>query len=223
MLSYDSLPMDRPLSVGIVEGDRALGANLRRMFEATPSTRCVGVWNSAKEGLTQIDALRPQVVLMNTNLPGMPVDRATALIRRFLPKTQVLIISDDGDTRKINEAFQAGACGYLVVPKAGGRSAGTPMPVDFVHAVAAVARGGAEESENLAVVRQDKSLALTERETTVARLISEGLTNKEIADRMDIQPSTVHSYTKSIFAKLHVRSRTEVAVRYVEMARRVVA
>lgn len=220
MLSYASLPMDRPLSVGIVEGDRALGANLQRMFEATPSTHCVGVWNSAKEGLMQIDALRPQVVLMNTNLPGMAVDRATALIRRFLPKTQVLIISDDGDTAKINEAFQAGACGYLVVPKANPQSADTCSAVDFVHAVAAVARGAAGEMESRPMDTRDKSLALTERETTVARLISEGLTNKEIADRMGIQPSTVHSYTKSIFAKLHVRSRTEVAVRYVEMARR---
>lgn len=219
MLNYASPPATRQLSIGIVEGDRTLGASLQRMFETTSSARCVGVWNSAKEGLMQIDALRPQMVLLNTNLPGMPVDRATALIRRFLPETQVIIISENGDTSKIAGALQAGACGYLVVPRVHGESCNEPSEmVGLVQSVATVARGVVEVLENHRPAFLPA--ALTERETTVARLISEGLTNKEIADRMGIQPSTVHSYTKSIFAKLHVRSRTEVAVRYIGMAQR---
>ncbi len=218
MLNFASVPLGRPLSIGIVEGDPKLGASLQRMFESNPAARCVGVWSSAKEGLMQIDVLRPQMVLLNTNLPGMPVDRATALIRRFLPETQVIIISENGDTSKIADALHAGACGYLVVPNSHSGTRSAPSAAEeLFHSVASVARGVVEVLENHRPT--PVCTALTDRETTVARLITEGLTNKEIADRMSIQPSTVHSYTKSIFAKLHVRSRTEVAVRYVEMAR----
>ncbi len=212
MLHYASQAPARPVSVGIVEGNDALGADLRRVFDASPASRCVGVWNSAREGLQQIDALRPEMVLLNTNLPGMPVDRATALIHRFLPETRIIIISENHDTARINAALEAGACGYLTTPPA------AREPSGMAHAIAAIASGvlGALETHASGAKPVHGGTPLSSKEKSVARLISEGLTNKEIAARLRIQPSTVHSHMKSIFAKLRVRSRTEVAVKYVE-------
>lgn len=195
----DSLSPDvgAPTEVGIIEGDVALGENLRRSLESVPGTRCIGVWNTAEKGLRSIDALRPKIVLMDIDPPGMSGIKATALLKRFLPETQVIIISTDDDRERIHEALRAGACGFLYKPSG---------------LVPSIAR---RVSETLLNHRPapDGTGSLTDREAQVAGLIAEGLTNKEIGVRLNISTQTVHGYTKIIFRKLNVRSRTEVAVR----------
>ncbi|MEO5714445.1 MAG: response regulator transcription factor [Luteolibacter sp.] len=220
MYSEENPDFDSSVKVGIIEGNRVLGENLRRAVDATPNTRCVGVWNTAEKGLRQIEELRPLVVLMDLDLPGTSGIEATRLLKRFLPDVQVMIVSLEADPERIAEAIKAGACGFLIKPTLAGDLGlpGAATPFDCTRTVTAMARRVIEtlhkRSPKMKV--DEDSVPLSLRETVVARLISEGLTNKEIAGHMDLGIQTVHSHIKTIFKKLSARSRTDVAVKYLK-------
>lgn len=208
-----------PTDVAIVEDNSALGTSLRKIVESDPSLRCVGVWPSAEEALKKIDAFRPQVVLMDINLPGMSGVEATARIRQFLPDIKVIMVTVYRDHDKIFSALKSGACGYLLK-----RS----TPAEVREAIHDVRTGGAPMSPEIArrvveafhmpLTRQSQEQAeevkLSKRETEILELLCEGLANKEIADRLDISVETVRVHLKHIYEKLHVRSRTEAAMKY---------
>jgi DNA-binding NarL/FixJ family response regulator len=205
--------------VAIVEDNSALGTSLRKIVESDPAFRCVGVWPSAEEALKKIDAFRPQVVLMDINLPGMSGVEATARIRQFLPEIKVIMVTVYRDHDKIFSALKSGACGYLLK-----RS----TPAEVREAIHDVRTGGAPMSPEIArrVVEafhmplarqsqdQGEEIKLSKRETEILELLCEGLANKEIADRLDISVETVRVHLKHIYEKLHVRSRTEAAMKY---------
>jgi DNA-binding NarL/FixJ family response regulator len=173
--------------------------------------------------LKKIDAFRPSIVLMDINLPGMSGIEATALLKRFLPEIQVIIVTVHREHEKIFDALKAGACGYLIKRS---RAADVRQAILDVHS------GGAPMSAEIArrvveafhqpltkPVEDQEKVHLSQRETAVAQLIAEGLANKEIADRLGISTETVRGHLKNIYEKLHVRSRTEAAVKYLDSVR----
>jgi len=213
----------KPIEVAIVEDNQALGESLQRVVESIPEARCIGVWTTAEEGLKKIDAFRPSIVLMDINLPGMSGIEATALLKRFLPEIQVIIVTVHREHEKIFDALKAGACGYLIKRS---RAADVRQAILDVHS------GGAPMSAEIArrvveafhqplakTVDDQEKVHLSQRETAVAQLIAEGLANKEIADRLGISTETVRGHLKNIYEKLHVRSRTEAAVKYLDSVR----
>ncbi len=214
----------KSIEVAIIEDNVALGESLQKVVESMPGARCIGVWGSAEEGLKKIDAFRPSIVLMDINLPGMSGIEATRLLKRHLPEIQVIIVTVHREHEKIFDALKAGACGYLLK-----RS----RAADVRQAILEVHDGGAPMSAEIArrVVEafhrkgiQSKAatepeVVLSQRETDVAQLIAEGLANKEIADRLGISTETVRGHLKNIYEKLHVRSRTEAAVKYLDSVR----
>ncbi|MCB1130234.1 MAG: response regulator transcription factor [Verrucomicrobiae bacterium] len=201
--------------VAIVEDNATLGASLRDIIEATGDFHCDGLWTSAEEALPKIDAFRPQVVLMDINLPGMSGIDATARIKQYLPEIQIVMVTVYGDHDKIFAALKAGASGYLLK-----RSS----PAEVRDAIRDVLSGGAPMSAEIArrVVeafhpRSDETGgedSLSQREVEVLEQLSEGLANKEIADRLGIAVDTVRVHLGHIYQKLHVRSRTEAAMKY---------
>lgn len=208
------------IQVGIIEDNAAVGESLRMVVDSMDQARCIGVWPSAEEGLKKIDALRPSIVLMDINLPGMSGIKATALLKRHLPDIQVIIVTVHRENEKIFEALKAGACGYLIKRSRAAdvrqaildvHSGGAPMSAEIARRVVEAfhaplaAQAQAEES---------KDVQLSNRESAVARLVAEGLANKEIADRLNISIETVRGHLKKIYDKLHVRCRTEAAVKY---------
>lgn len=214
---------DTAIDVAIIEDNVALGESLRRVVDSMPDAHCIGVWTTAEEGLKKIDAFRPQIVLMDINLPGMSGIEATALLKRHLPEIQVIIVTVHREHKKIFDALKAGACGYLIK-----RS----RPAEVRQAISDVCAGGAPMSAEIArrVVEafhvtpaddsKDEVVELSNRETEVVQLVAEGLANKEIADRLDISIETVRGHLKNIYEKLHVRSRTEAAVKYLDSVRK---
>lgn len=206
-------------NVAIVEDNAALGGSLRKVVESDSSLRCIGVWTSAEEALKKIDAFRPEIVLMDINLPGMSGIEATARLKHHLPDVKVVMVTVYRDHDMIFAALKAGACGYLLK-----RS----NPSEVRDAIHDVRTGGAPMSPEIArrvveAFHQPVSkppggggdeVKLSKRETEILELLCEGLANKEIADRLDISVETVRVHLKHIYEKLHVRSRTEAAMKF---------
>lgn len=204
------------IAISIVEDQPALRESLAEWLGNAPGIRCVGAYASAEEALRGIPAQKPDVVLMDINLPGMDGIRCVARLKERLPQTQVLMLTtyDDGDL--IFDSLRAGANGYLL----------KNMPQDeLVAAVEQVHAGGAPMSMQIArkVInhfhRSPKSFSeldqLTSREKDILRLLAKGYLYKEIADNLGISISTVRSHISSVYEKLHVQSRTAAAMKLV--------
>lgn len=210
---------DPIIDVAIVEDNAALGNGLRKIVESASDFRCVGVWTTAEDALKKIDAFRPQVVLMDINLPGMSGIEATARIKHHLPDMQVIMVTVYRDHDQIFAALKAGASGYLVK-----RS----TPEEVRQAIRDVRSGGAPMSAEIArrVVEAfhqplktaspsaGDDVKLSKRETEILELLTKGLANKEIADRLDISVETVRVHLRRVYEKLHVHSRTEAAMKF---------
>lgn len=203
------------IEVAIVEDNPALGAGLRQIVESAADCRCVGVWATGEEALRKTDAFRPHVVLMDINLPGISGIEATARLKQQLPDVQVIMVTVYRDHDKIFAALKAGASGYLLK-----RSS----PAEVRSAIREVCSGGAPMSPEIArrvveafhqpASRGSDEINLSPRETDILLLLCEGLANKEIADRLAIATETVRVHLKHIYEKLHVRSRTEAAIKF---------
>ncbi|MGE9268812.1 MAG: response regulator [Verrucomicrobiales bacterium] len=205
----------RQTTVAIVEDNEGLGESLRLIVDSSPDYQCLGVWGSGEEALPKIDAFRPDIVLMDINLPGMSGIETTARLKEFLPDIQVVMVTVYRDHDKIFEALKAGASGYLLK-----RS----TPAEVRDAIAQVLSGGAPMSAEIArrVVeafhqqpREETGLtSLSSRESEILALLAQGLINKEIATQLSISIETVRTHLKHIYDKLHVRTRTEAALKY---------
>lgn len=204
------------IDVAIVEDNSALANGLRKIIESASDFRCLGVWTTAEEALKKIDAFRPQVVLMDINLPGMSGIQATALIKQHLPEVQVIMVTVYRDHDQIFAALKAGASGYLLK-----RS----TPEEVRQAIRDVKSGGAPMSAEIArrvveafhqpmKAKVDEDMKLSKRETEILEHLTKGLANKEIADRLDISVETVRVHLRRVYEKLHVHSRTEAAMKF---------
>lgn len=204
--------------IAIVEDNAALGSSLKKVVESDASLTCIGVWITAEEALKKIDAFRPQIVLMDINLPGMSGIEATARLKQHLPEIKVVMVTVYRDHEQIFAALKAGACGYLLK-----RS----TPSELREAIHDVKTGGAPMSPEIArrvveafhqPIKTGPSamdeVKLSKRETEILELLCEGLANKEIADRLNISVETVRVHLKHVYEKLHVRSRTEAAMKF---------
>lgn len=209
------------ISVAIIEDNPGLGTSLRRIVESMPESQCVGVWRSGEEALVKIPAFRPQVVLMDIHLPGISGIETTARLKQEIPELLVIMVTVYRDHERIFDALKAGACGYLLK-----RSA----PAEVRQAILDVCEGGAPMSAEIArrVVeafhqprksaagQPEESVQLSKRETEILELLTQGLANKEIADRLGLSTETVRVHLRRIYEKLHVHSRTEAAMKYRE-------
>lgn len=206
--------------VAIVEDNAALGAGLRKIVESAADLRCLGVWTSGEEALKKIDAFRPQVVLMDINLPKMSGIEATARIKCHLPGLQVIMVTVYRDLDQIFAALKAGASGYLLKRSTPEevrqairdvRSGGAPMSAEIARRVVEAFHQPAKSAASSSGVEEGK---LSKRETEILELLTKGLANKEIADRLDISVETVRVHLRRVYEKLHVHSRTEAAMKF---------
>ncbi len=202
------------VTIAIVEDNSGLRRSLETMIKRTPGFQCVGAFADGEQAVASLPALRPQVVLMDINLPGMNGVQCVARLTRDLPDTQIIMITIYDDTDAIFDSLAAGAGGYLLKPV---RSA------QLVGAIKEILAGGAPMSSNIArrVVQTFKKPAaadeltqLTSRENSVLELLARGLLQKEIAAQLDISYWTVQTYIARIYEKLHVHSRSQAVAKY---------
>jgi len=204
-------------TVAIVEDNAVMRDTFRKWIEAAPGFRCVFACATAEEALAEIPRLNPDVVLMDVHLPGESGIACTARLKEALPAVQVIIVTVYRNQELIFQALQAGACGYLLK---------RCSPEELLKAISEVCSGGAPMTSEIArmlveafqkrpanVVPSD---GLTQRESEILVLLSEGLSNKEIADRLKISYDTVRAHLRHVYEKLHVRGRTEAVRKYLE-------
>jgi len=202
-------------TVALVEDSAPMRRNLERMLRRAPGVRCVCACGTAEEAFEQVPRLKPDVVLMDINLPGASGIECTARLKLQLPAMQVIMLTVYEDTASIFSALKAGACGYLLK-----RSS----PADILEALTTVQTGGAPMTSEIArkivltfqspVPGAGDSATLSARELEILELLSKGQVSKEIADTLSISYHTVRVHTKHIYEKLHVRSRSEAVVKF---------
>ena len=207
------------ITVCIVEDDADLRESIRGFIQGTPGFSCVGAYASGEEALAEVPRRKPNVVLMDINLPGMSGIQCVARLRQRVPDLQAMMLTVYENSDRIFEALAAGACGYLVKS--------TP-PEKLLDAIKEIAGGGSPMSSHIArkVVRAFHPAAralpplehLAPREQQVLDLLAKGRAYKQIAADMDLHIGTVRTYIRRIYEKLHVNCRTDAVVRYLDAA-----
>jgi DNA-binding NarL/FixJ family response regulator len=207
-----------PVSVALVEDERELRESLVKMINSFPGFSCACVCVSGEEALKLIPALHPRIVLMDVFLPRMSGIECTSKLKAQWPDMLILILTAVADDELVFLALQAGADGYLLK---------STRPAELQVALNELLHGGAPMTSAIArrVVRyfrqQSKppggEVNLSAREEEVLILLSKGFSNKEIAAQLSLSIDTVASYLKLIYKKMHVRSRTEAAIRYSQL------
>jgi DNA-binding NarL/FixJ family response regulator len=202
------------IRLAIVEDDPELRELLHGYLCAQPEFECVLLAGSVEAFWAELPDVRqaPEVILLDIHLPGLSGLEALPLLKQLLPQADVLMQTVFDDADRIYQALCAGASGYVLKH--------TSLP-ELKEAVLEVHRGGAPMSRSVArkVLAHFKPAPsvqadlLTEREREVVQAVVDGLSDKQVAARLDLSVETVRTYTKRIYKKLQVSGRTELMSR----------
>lgn len=211
--SATDFPM--PITVSIVEDDHRIRESLAILIDGVENIRCISSHPNGEEALKEIVVKKPDVVLMDINLPGMSGIECVRKLKAALPKLQILMLTMYEDDDQVFQSLMAGASGYLVK---------RTTPAEILQAIEEVHSGASPMSGRIArtVVEYFQKLQnaapeeenLSKREQEILDLLVKGYRYKEIADTLSVSFETVRSHLKNIYAKLHVHSRTEAVVKY---------
>jgi NarL family two-component system response regulator LiaR len=194
------------IHVLIVDDHPIFREGLRRAIEQDPAFRVLAEAATGAEAIKLVRQLRPDVVLMDLNLPDQDGVSATAIMRRELPQTEVVVLTGMLNPTAITQAMQAGANGYLYKDTRASeiRAAIEDAVEGRVHLSPRVTELLVNQMRPTG--RQEP---LTEREREVLQLLARGASNKEIMQALQIAESTVKAHVRSILSKLGVQSRTQ--------------
>jgi len=209
---------DPSIRVFLLDDHEVVRRGVADILEGDPGITVVGEAKNAAEALARVPALRPDVAVLDVRLPdgdGVSVCRE---LRSQLPDLKVIMLTSYSDDEALFEAIMAGASGYLLKQILGR---------DLVGAVRTVAAGQAllDPSATTAVLERMRRAAepagplaqLSDQERTVLELIGEGLTNRQIGERMFLAEKTVKNYVSHLLAKLGLERRTQDAVLATEL------
>jgi DNA-binding NarL/FixJ family response regulator len=205
------------ITVSIVEDNEQLRATLARVINRTDGFRCPSHYANAEDAVKDLPQVKPEVVLMDINLPGMNGVECVRHLKQLLPQTQVIMLTVYEDTDNIFNALAAGAAGYLLK---------RTKSAELLEAIREVHRGGSPMTTHIArKVTQSFQKAgpsarptenLSQREQEVLDCLSQGFLYKEIAEKLGISYETVHTYIRRIYEKLQVRTRTEAVAKFLK-------
>jgi len=205
----------RPLKVALVEDQPKVREIWTKLINSFPDFTCISACATGEEAIRVIPEAQPDVVLMDIFLPRMSGIECTVRLKELLPQTQIVILTAMDDQELVFLALEAGADGYLLK---------RTKPADLRTALLDVLGGGAPMTSQIArrVIEsfrqkaqvRNEAARLSVREEQILLLLSQGYSNKLIADKLELSIDTVCSHLKHVFNKLHVSSRTEAVVRY---------
>jgi len=208
------MPPSGTIRVALVEDDDDMRATLQQFIERTPGFACVGAFESCEAALPRIEEEKPNVTLMDINLPGMSGIEGARRIKSRDPHANILMLTVYQDDDNIFRSICAGASGYLLKR--------TPKDV-LLAAIREVTSGGAPMNAGIArrVIELFRKTAgparvdsaLTDRELEILQSLVDGCSYKMIADRHSISIETVRNHIKHIYEKLHVHSKSEAVVK----------
>ncbi|RXT04491.1 response regulator transcription factor [Ammoniphilus sp. CFH 90114] len=216
------------IRIALIDDHQLFREGIKRILEMEPSFEVVGIGSNGEEACHLAEELKPEIMLMDINMPKMSGVEATEKIKALSPETKVIILSIHDDENYVHQAFSSGANGYLL----------KEMESDsLIEAIQVVAGGEAyihprvtgkliTEFRRLSS-KQDNDIAhveladnvsaerfnsLTPREKEVLQLMAEGRSNKAIGDYLYISEKTVKNHVSSILQKLDVQDRTQAVV-----------
>lgn len=203
------------IRVAIVEDAVLVRDALATILNGSPGFECVCACGSAEEALRKVPPSRPEVVLMDINLPGHSGIECVRHLKEKHPMLQIVMLTIEEDSRRVFQSLEAGATGYLVknVPPSG-----------VLAAIQEVHRGGSPMSCQIARMLVQSfhrpapasatEESLTHREEEILRLVAKGYRTKEVAEVLSIGSATVETHLRNVYDKLHVRSRAGAVARF---------
>lgn len=207
--------MENPITVCVVEDIEEVRLGVRRIIDDSDEFTCVGTYVDAEKAVAQLPKIRPNIVLMDINLPGMNGIECIKQVKAKCPEIQFMMFTIYEDSEQVFDALAAGANGYLLKK--------TPHH-KILGALKELYDGGAPMSAHIArkVVTTFQKMSgankevesLSPREMDVLQLLAKGYLYKEIGDKLDISTGTVRQHIHKIYEKLHVQNRTEAVNKY---------
>ncbi len=205
------------IRVAVVDDDEEIRANFVHQINRAGGFRLAGTFSSGEAACTELPRCKPDVVLMDINLPGIDGVECVRRLKAQMPDTQFIMLTVYQDSNRLISSLTAGASGYLLKRTSPGK---------LIDAIREVCSGGAPMTPAMArrVVQHFQNMPLPEtnmpslspRETDVLNQLSRGFTYKEIAEHLQIGMGTLQGYISTIYEKLRVHSRTEAVVKYLK-------
>jgi DNA-binding NarL/FixJ family response regulator len=195
----------RPISVMVVDDHPLFREGLAALLQDEAEVALVGEAADGREAVERFRTLRPDVTLMDLQMPGLSGIEAMQLIRREFPEARFVVLTTYSHDVQVLRALQAGAAGYLL------KSA---LRKDLLNTIRTVHRGGKNLSAEVAAELAEHVLdeELTERELEILKRVSTGTSNKEIAAALALTEATVKSHMKNVMAKLGANDRTHAVM-----------
>jgi DNA-binding NarL/FixJ family response regulator len=208
------------VTVSVVEDDLHARQILGAWLGAAEGFECLSTYATAEQALTQLPREKPNVVLMDINLPKMTGIECVRRLKPVLPDTQFIMLTVYEDSDHIFNALSAGASGYLL----------KQLPCDeLLASLKEVHQGGSPMTGSVArkVVQHfqpspnpaSDHAALSPREREVLELLARGYLYKEIADALKVSVPTVNAHIRHIYEKMHVRSRGQAVAQYAHLVK----
>jgi DNA-binding NarL/FixJ family response regulator len=212
----------RTLQVAVIEDDPTLRMFLKKLINK-PSSQLgfAGAWESAEAAAKPLLETRPDVVVVDLELPSMCGMELIRHLSPRMPATAFVVLTIHDDPQKVFAALRAGASGYLLK---------SSKPAEIISGIRQASAGGAPLSQEIArlliqsfqapakTVRK-RMPGLTPRESQILDMLAQGKVPKEVADELGLSYATVRDYLKAVYAKLHVRSRTEAVIKYLDQTK----
>ena len=201
-----------PVRVFLVDDHEVVRRGVAEVLEDDPGITVAGEAGSCAEALARVPAVRPDVVVLDMRLPDGDGAELCRGLRQRVPGLRCLVLTSYSEQDALDAAVRAGAAGFLLKQVRG------PALVSAVRTVAA--GGSLFDDVGPAIPRSrapsaaggDRLSLLTDQERSVLRLIGEGLTNRQIGERMGLAEKTVKNYTSHLLAKLGLERRTQAAI-----------
>lgn len=190
----------------IIEDNPDVRSGLELLINATDKYRVIRVFDNCEAAINIIKTLKPHIILMDIDLPGINGIEGTAIIKSILPKTEIIIITVFENSERVFGAMCAGASGYIT--KNNGYK-------DLINALDEVSKGGAPMSANIArmVVKSFSKntidTPLSKQETKVLMLLAEGKSYKSISGTLEVSLDTIKFHIKNIYIKLQVNNKED--------------
>lgn len=205
---------DENIGIWIVEDDAFFRSTITTLINETDGFECKGEFSSVEDALDVLkEDYAPEIVLMDIGLPGMSGIEGVRKIKAISPATDIIILTIKEGDQEVFNAICAGANGYLLK---------NSSPEEIIDAVNEVVRGGAPMNAQIArkvlsmftkFVTPEADYGLSLREKEILRLCVEGLTKRQIAEKLFLAYYTIDTHMKNIYEKMQVHSRTEAVAK----------